>query len=128
MASLIVFIIIIVYYNLYSTYVRICLKFSWNNLIMNDYKPQSDFLRCLQDRGFFHQCTDVAALDQRLKEGPIVAYIGFDATSDCLHVGSLVQIMMLRWLQRFGHKPIVLMGAEQPKLVTPRVRIRSVSY
>tara|TARA_B100001989_G_scaffold251748_1_gene231728 strand:+ start:1940 stop:3205 length:1266 start_codon:yes stop_codon:yes gene_type:complete len=86
---------------------------------MSDYQPQSDFLRCLQERGFFHQCTDIAALDQRLKEGPIVAYIGFDATSDCLHVGNLAQIMMLRWLQYFGHKPIVLMGGGTTKVGDP---------
>ena len=72
--------------------------------------PRSDFLRVLQERGFIHQCTDMEALDLRALEGPVTAYIGFDATSDSLHVGSLVQIMMLRWLQKTGHRPIVLMG------------------
>lgn len=86
---------------------------------MTDYSPQSPLLQCLHARGFFHQCTDLQALDERLQAGPIAAYIGFDATGDCLHVGSLVQIMMLRWLQHFGHKPIVLMGGGTTKVGDP---------
>ena len=70
--------------------------------------PRSDFLRTLQDRGFIHQCTDLEALDQRALEGRVTAYIGFDATADSLHIGHLVQIMMLRWLQKTGHRPIAL--------------------
>lgn len=81
--------------------------------------PRSDFLRVLQERGFIHQCTDMEALDQRALEGPVAAYIGFDATSDSLHVGSLVQIMMLRWLQKTGHRPIVLMGGGTTKVGDP---------
>ncbi len=81
--------------------------------------PRSDFLSVLQERGFIHQCTDMEALDQRALEGPIAAYIGFDATSDSLHVGSLVQIMMLRWLQKTGHRPIVLMGGGTTKVGDP---------
>ncbi|WP_420347281.1 tyrosine--tRNA ligase [Pelagibius sp.] len=80
---------------------------------------RSDFLRVLQERGFIHQCTDMEALDQRALEGPVTAYIGFDATSDSLHVGSLVQIMMLRWLQKTGHRPIVLMGGGTTKVGDP---------
>ena len=57
--------------------------------------PRSDFLRTLQDRGFIHQCTDFDALDQRALEGRVTAYIGFDATADSLHVGSLLQILLL---------------------------------
>ena len=81
--------------------------------------PTSEFLRTLQERGFIHQCTDLATLDERAKKGPIVAYIGFDCTADSLHVGSLLPIMMLRWLQKTGHKPIVLMGGGTTKIGDP---------
>src|SRR3546814_3671853 len=72
--------------------------------------PRSEFLRTLLDRGFIHQCTDLDALDARALEGSLTAYIGFDATADSLHIGHLVQIMMLRWLQKTGHRPIALLG------------------
>jgi tyrosyl-tRNA synthetase len=81
--------------------------------------PRSDFLRTLQDRGFIHQCTDLEALDQRALEGRVTAYIGFDATADSLHIGHLVQIMMLRWLQKTGHRPIALMGGGTTKVGDP---------
>ncbi|MGD1876327.1 MAG: tyrosine--tRNA ligase [Kiloniellaceae bacterium] len=81
--------------------------------------PRSDFLRTLQDRGFIHQCTDLDALDARALEGRLTAYIGFDATADSLHVGSLVQIMMLRWLQKTGHRPVALMGGGTTKVGDP---------
>jgi len=81
--------------------------------------PASEFLRTLQNRGFIHQCTDFATLDERATKGPIVAYIGFDCTADSLHVGSLLPIMMLRWLQKTGHKPIVLMGGGTTKIGDP---------
>ncbi len=81
--------------------------------------PSSEFLRTLQERGFIHQCTDLATLDERARKGPIVAYIGFDCTADSLHVGSLLPIMMLRWLQKTGHKPIVLMGGGTTKIGDP---------
>lgn len=73
-------------------------------------KLNSDFLRVVTERGFVHQCTDSDALDKAAAAGTIIAYIGFDATADSLHVGSLLPIMLLRWLQKTGHKPIVLMG------------------
>jgi tyrosyl-tRNA synthetase len=82
-------------------------------------EPRSDFLREIIGRGFLHQCTDLAGLDARAENGPISAYIGFDCTADSLHVGSLVPIMMLRWLQRTGHKPIVLMGGGTTKIGDP---------
>ncbi|CAO3407587.1 tyrosine--tRNA ligase [Azospirillum largimobile] len=85
----------------------------------NPSAPSSEFLRTLQDRGFIHQCTDLATLDERAAKGPIVAYIGFDCTADSLHVGSLLPIMMLRWLQKTGHKPIVLMGGGTTKIGDP---------
>ena len=74
------------------------------------FKPQSDFLRILQTRGFIHQCSDYAGLDEKARSGSLVAYIGFDCTAPSLHVGSLVQIMLLHWLQKTGGKPIALMG------------------
>ena len=87
---------------------------------MTDYQPKSDFLRTIMERGFFHQCTDLVGLDARLLAGtPVSAYIGFDATADSLHVGSLMQIMMLRWLQKCGHRPIVLMGGGTTKVGDP---------
>ncbi len=87
---------------------------------MTEYKPKSEFLRTIMERGFFHQCTNLAALDARLMTGdPVSAYIGFDATANSLHVGSLIQIMMLRWLQKCGHRPIVLMGGGTTRVGDP---------
>ncbi|MGO4387364.1 tyrosine--tRNA ligase [Microvirga sp. 2YAF29] len=83
---------------------------------------QSLFLKTLTERGFIHQCTDLASLDETLRAGPIAAYIGFDATADSLHAGSLVQIMVLRWLQKSGHKPIILMGGGTTQLGDPSFR------
>jgi tyrosyl-tRNA synthetase len=80
---------------------------------------RSDFLNVLSERGFIHQLTDAAALDERAAKGKITAYTGFDATADSLHIGSLVQIMMLHWLQKTGHKPIVLMGGGTTKVGDP---------
>ena len=84
--------------------------------------PQSDFLRLATERGFLHQVTDAAALDAKLRAGPLPAYIGFDCTADSLHVGSLMQIMLLRLLQRTGHKPVVLMGGGTTKVGDPSFR------
>ncbi|MGZ3298107.1 MAG: tyrosine--tRNA ligase [Asticcacaulis sp.] len=86
---------------------------------MTEQSFKSDFLRTLSERGFIHQCTDEAALDALAADGMITAYIGFDATAPSLHAGSLVQIMMLRWLQKTGHKPIVLMGGGTTKVGDP---------
>ncbi len=80
---------------------------------------KSDFVRVLQERGFIHQTTSLEGLDEACAKGPITAYIGFDATASSLHVGSLVQIMMLRWLQKTGHRPIVLMGGGTTKVGDP---------
>src|SRR5450631_1201546 len=85
-------------------------------------QPKSDFLCALADRGYIHQQTDAAGLDQRALSGTITAYIGFDATADSLHVGSLVQIMLLRRLQQTGHRPIVLMGGGTTKIGDPSGR------
>lgn len=83
---------------------------------------RSEFLKTLDERGFIHQQTDAAGLDELAAKGPIVAYIGFDCTAKSLHVGSLVQIMMLRWLQKTGHKPIVLMGGGTTRIGDPTGR------
>lgn len=80
---------------------------------------KSDFLTILDERGFIHQCSDLAALDEKLCEGPQSAYIGFDATAQSLHVGNLVNIMMLRWFQETGHKPVTLMGGGTSKIGDP---------
>ncbi|WP_332685372.1 tyrosine--tRNA ligase [Bosea sp. (in: a-proteobacteria)] len=71
---------------------------------------KSDFLRVLDERGFIHQISDPEGLDAQAAKGPISAYIGYDATATSLHVGHLMQIMMLHWMQETGHKPIALMG------------------
>ena len=80
---------------------------------------KSDLLGVLAERGFIHQCSDPAGLDALAQKGPIAAYIGFDCTARSLHVGSLVQIMMLRWLQKTGHRPIVLMGGGTTRVGDP---------
>ncbi len=79
----------------------------------------SDFLRILQERGFIHQCTDAEALDKKMKAERVAAYIGFDCTAPSLHAGSLIQIMVLRWLQKCGHKPVVLLGGATTKVGDP---------
>ena len=79
----------------------------------------SDFLNTITERGFLHQCTDLEALDKRASSEVIPAYIGFDCTASSLHVGSLLPIMLLRWLQKTGHKPIVLMGGGTTKIGDP---------
>ena len=86
---------------------------------------RSDFLRALVERGFLHQCTDLAALDAAAAAGRITGYIGFDATANSLHVGSLVQIMMLRHMQRTGHRPIVLMGGGTTRVGDPSGKDKS---
>ena len=80
---------------------------------------RSSLLKLLDERGYIHQVTDAAALDALASKEIVTAYIGFDATAPSLHVGSLVQIMMLRRLQQAGHKPIVLMGGGTTKVGDP---------
>ena len=74
------------------------------------FQPRSDFLHVMQERGYIHQCSDLPGLDEKARSGSLAGYIGFDCTAPSLHVGSLVQIMMLHWLQETGGKPVVLMG------------------
>ena len=80
---------------------------------------KSDLIQHFSDRGYIHQVTNIDALDALAANQIIPTYIGFDCTADSLHVGSLVQIMMLRILQRCGHKPIVLMGGGTTKVGDP---------
>jgi len=84
---------------------------------MSAYK--SDFLNVLAERGFIHQVSEPEALDARAKAGAITAYIGFDCTAASLHVGSLLPIMMLYWLQQTGHRPIALMGGGTTRVGDP---------
>ena len=80
---------------------------------------KSDFLRSLDQRGCIHQITDAPGLDSQAAAGTISGYVGFDATADSLHIGNLVQIMLLRRLQQAGHRPIVLMGGGTTKVGDP---------
>ena len=86
---------------------------------MSPFTPKSAFLQTLIERGFVHQCSDFAGLDQQAQSGNLVAYIGFDCTAPSLHVGSLVQIMMLHWLQQTGGKPVPLMGGGTTRVGDP---------
>ena len=86
------------------------------------YHPKSEFMAVMMQRGFLADCTDYQGLDEALSAGVTSAYIGFDATAKSLHVGSLIQIMMLRWLQKTGHKPITLMGGGTTKVGDPSFR------
>src|SRR5690242_17064680 len=80
---------------------------------------KSDFMRIVHERGMVHQCSDAARLDELLSTGTRCAYIGFDCTADSLHIGHLLQIMLLRWWQKCGHKPIALMGGGTTKVGDP---------
>ncbi len=83
---------------------------------------KSDFMRIVHERGMVHQASDAARLDELLSAGTRTAYIGFDCTADSLHVGHLLQIMLLRWWQKTGHKPIALMGGGTTKVGDPSGR------
>src|SRR5260370_24432665 len=84
---------------------------------MSGYK--SDCLNVLATRGFIHQVSEPEALDALARQSTITAYIGFDCTAPSLHVGSLLPIMMLHWLQQTGHKPIPLMGGGTTRVGDP---------
>jgi tyrosyl-tRNA synthetase len=85
-------------------------------------RPKSDFLDVMVTRGYLQDCTDLSALDAKLLAGVVPAYIGYDATAQSLHVGHLLNIMMLRWLQKTGHRPITLMGGGTTKVGDPSFR------
>ncbi|MEO8667617.1 MAG: tyrosine--tRNA ligase [Bauldia sp.] len=80
---------------------------------------KSDFLKVLAERGFIHQCSDPEGLDAAALLGPVATYVGYDCTGPSLHVGHLLSIMMLRWLQKTGHKPIALMGGGTTRVGDP---------
>ncbi|AUM73428.1 tyrosine--tRNA ligase [Paracoccus jeotgali] len=84
--------------------------------------PKSDFLRIIIERGFLADCTDLTALDEALIKGPVTAYIGYDATAASLHVGHLLNIMLLRWFQKTGNRPVTLMGGGTTKVGDPSFR------
>jgi len=84
-----------------------------------DFHPKSDFLAILLERGFLHQCSDLEGVDAKARSGDLTAYIGFDCTASSLHVGSLLPIMMLRWLQKTGNKPVPLMGGGTTRVGDP---------
>ncbi|MDO5658388.1 MAG: tyrosine--tRNA ligase [Paracoccus sp. (in: a-proteobacteria)] len=86
------------------------------------YNAKSDFMRILIERGFLADCTDYQALDEALLSGPVTAYIGYDATAASLHVGHLLNIMLLRWFQKTGNRPVTLMGGGTTKIGDPSFR------
>ncbi len=83
------------------------------------FKPKSDFIRVMIERGYVHQCSDIEALDKAASEGVVTAYVGYDATATSLHIGNLISVMMLRRLQQAGHRPIVVMGGGTTKVGDP---------
>ena len=86
------------------------------------YQPKSDFLRIIIERGFLADCTDLQGLDDALIAGPVTVYIGYDATAQSLHVGHLLNVMLLRWWQKTGNRPITLMGGGTTKVGDPSFR------
>ncbi len=83
------------------------------------YHPKSDFMAAIIERGFLADCTDLQSLDETFHKGTVTGYIGFDLTATSLHIGNLVQIMLLRWMQKTGHRPITLMGGGTTKVGDP---------
>ena len=83
------------------------------------FHPKSDFLATIIERGFLADCTDLQSLDEAFHKGTVTGYIGFDLTATSLHIGNLVQIMLLRWMQKTGHRPITLMGGGTTKVGDP---------
>ena len=86
------------------------------------YHPKSEFMATVMTRGFLADCTDYQALDEALSKGIVTAYIGYDATAKSLHVGHLLNVMLLRWFQKTGHRPITLMGGGTTKVGDPSFR------
>ncbi|MEG9528199.1 MAG: tyrosine--tRNA ligase, partial [Hyphomicrobiales bacterium] len=86
------------------------------------FAPKSDFLRILTERGYIHQTSDLAGIDAAALEGRLTTYVGYDCTAPSLHVGHLLSIMMLHWLQATGGKPIALMGGGTTRVGDPSGR------
>ena len=80
------------------------------------FKPTSDLIKELTLRGYIHQCTNIEELDKLVKKKKFTAYVGFDCTAESLHVGSLIQLMLIRILQKYGHQVIVLLGEGTSKI------------
>ena len=78
--------------------------------VQKDERLQVGFLRTLDERGFIHQISDPEGLDAACMKGPITAYVGYDATATSIHIGNLITVTMLYWLQETGHRPISLIG------------------
>ncbi|MHA7774209.1 tyrosine--tRNA ligase [Roseibium sp. M-1] len=85
-------------------------------------KLKSEALAVLLERGLVHQCTDIEALDDTLSKGTVTAYAGFDATAASLHVGHLMPLMTMRWLQKLGHRPIIVLGGGTSQIGDPSFR------
>ena len=83
---------------------------------------QQDLIALLEERGFVHQCTDRDGLAAHLAAGPATAYLGFDATADSLHIGHLQGLMLMRWLQKAGHRPLLLIGGATTRIGDPSFR------
>ena len=83
------------------------------------FHPKSEFLHQIAARGFLADCTDLQELDELMRKSIVTGYIGYDLTASSLHIGNLVQIMLLRWLQKTGHRPITLMGGGTTKVGDP---------
>jgi tyrosyl-tRNA synthetase len=90
-----------------------------NTMTEQSFSPKSDFLKVLTERDFIHQCSDFEGLDALASKGEIIAYVGYDCTAPSLHIGSLISIMMLHWLQETGNKPIALMGGGTTRVGDP---------
>ncbi|KMO30074.1 tyrosine--tRNA ligase [Methylobacterium aquaticum] len=90
-----------------------------------DFAPRSDFLRVLLERGYVHQCSDFAGVDEAARESRLTAYVGYDCTAPSLHIGHLLSIMMLHWLQATGGKPVALMGGGTTRVGDPSGRDES---
>ena len=89
------------------------------------FKPKSSLIQELQLRGYIHQCTNIEELDQLTAKKKLVAYIGFDCTAESLHIGSLIQLMLIRILQKTGHQVIVLLGEGTSKIGDPSGKDKS---
>ena len=89
------------------------------------FTPKSDFLRILTERGYVHQASDLAGIDAAAREGRLTTYVGYDCTAPSLHVGHLLSIMMLHWLQATGNRPIALMGGGTTRVGDPSGRDES---
>src|ERR1700712_4250367 len=92
------------------------------SMTAESFAPKSDFLRILTERGYIHQTSDLAGIDTAALEGRLTTYVGYDCTAASLHVGHLLSIMMLHWLQRTGGKPIALLGGGTTRVGDPSGR------